>query len=204
MPPEAKQNATIALLESVGAIVRKSHIVLSSGRHTDTYINKDAIYPHTSVTSLFAAEIAQQVRALNSTAVVGPAMGGIILAQWVAWHLSVIRGKTVYACYAEKQGEEFILSRGYDSLIKDKRTLVVEDVITTGAATRKTIQAVKESGGTVVGVAALCNRGTITESNLGIAHLSCLVSLPLATYDPEECPLCKQEIPINTTLGKGK
>lgn len=204
LPTDIKETRNpLQILESVKAIVQNSHFVLASGKHSDTYINKDALYPHPAITSLLAANIAQEARTLNSDVVVGPALGGIILSQWVAWHLSIITGQTVYSCYAEKRDNEFILTRGYDAIVQGKRVLVVEDILTTGTSARKTVQAVQRASGNVVGVAALCNRGSVIAHDLGTETLLFLSHIEATLYDQEECPLCKDNVPVNTTLGKG-
>ena len=92
--------------------------------------------------------------------VIGPAIGAAILAQWVAYHLTDITGKDVSAAYADKDGQGgFILKRGYDGLVKGKKTLVVEDLTTTGGSVKKVVEAVRAAGAEVVGVVVLANRG---------------------------------------------
>jgi orotate phosphoribosyltransferase len=141
--------------------------------------------------------------------VVGPVLGGIILAQWVTAALNARRttGETL-AVYAEKEdaptGSQFSFRRGYDAHIAGKRILVVEDILTTGGSARKVIELVRQHDGMVIGLSALCNRGGVHTHDVGDVPLSTLVSLPLDTYTEEECPFCRQGVPVNTGLGKGK
>ena len=102
---------------SVGAIVRDSHFVYSSGRHSSVYINKDALYLHSKVISTLCQLMAQPYNADEVDVVVGPVLGGIVLSQWVAYYLNAGRssGETL-ALYAEKEGDgpdkQFLFRRG--------------------------------------------------------------------------------------------
>tara|TARA_Y100000310_G_C20690031_1_gene821622 strand:+ start:640 stop:1206 length:567 start_codon:yes stop_codon:yes gene_type:complete len=152
MPPDPLQ-----ILQEVGAIL-EGHFVLTSGRHTDQYVNKDDLYPHTDPTS----ELCHRIAVFSDDGVqtvVAPEKGGIILSQWVAHHLTNQLGREVLAVYAEKApGGGFAFGRRYDRLVAGKRVLVAEDVITTGDSVQAVIDAVKDLRGTIVGVGVLCNR----------------------------------------------
>lgn len=195
-----------ALFEEVGAIITNSHIVYTSGKHGNAYINKDAVYPHTDKISKLCEEIAQRFSADAPDAVVAPALGGIILSQWTAYYLSQKLGRTVYAVYAEKtEGGGFVIKRGYDDLIKGKKVLLVEDVLTTGGSIKKVMEVVRTIGADIVGVAALCNRGGITSADIGIVpKFETLMSITLDSWEEKDCPLCKQGVPINIKVGKGR
>ena len=90
-------------MRDCGAIIRKSHFVYTSGRHGDTYITKDAIYPHTDVVSSIGDYIARTFIIMNRIPdiVVGPEKGAIILSQWTAHHLSILLNRKVLSVYAE-------------------------------------------------------------------------------------------------------
>lgn len=198
---------TLAILRQVGALITDDHIVYTSGRHGSTYVNKDALYPHTAATSAVCAVIAQRYAAADVEVVAGPTVGGVIMAQWTAHHLSAILGREVLAVYAEEEqaGEtrRRLFRRGYDALVSGRRVLVVEDILTTGGSARLVIEAVAAAGGAVVGVGALCNRGGLTAELLGAPALYALAEVPLASWAAEECPLCRDGVPVNTRLGKG-
>lgn len=200
-------NDVLALLAEVGALITNDHLVYTSGRHGSSYVNKDALYPHTAATSAVCAQIARHFATAAIEAVAGPAIGGVIMAQWTAYHLSVLTGSEVLAVYAEETTEgavkRRVLRRGYDALVRGRRTLVVEDVLTTGGSARQTVEAVCEAGGEVVAVGALCNRGGVTAEQIGAPALYALVELSLESYAPEACPLCAAGVPINTRIGKG-
>lgn len=204
------QEEILHRLESIGAIVRNSHFEFTSGRHSATYINKDAIFPYTSTIQFLCQCIARYflLNKINYEVVVGPEKGGIILAQWTASAATQYRPdkeKEVLAVYAEKEGKEFLLRRGYDKLMKGKEVLVVEDNLTTGASVKSVVEVAREAGATVVGVGALCNREGVTVCDVGnVPILYSVLDLQLVSWLPQDCPLCKAGIPINTQLGHGK
>jgi orotate phosphoribosyltransferase len=197
------------MFASAGAIVTGSHFVYSSGRHSSVYINKDAVYLHTGTIAKLCQLMAQPYDAGQIDAVVGPVLGGIVLSQWVAHHLNEHRvsGETL-AIYAEKEDDgidkQFAFHRGYDKYISGKNILVVEDILTTGGSARKVIELVRERGGNVVGLSALCNRGNVQAADVGNVPLHTLITVPLETYSEDECPFCQQHVPINVELGKGR
>jgi orotate phosphoribosyltransferase len=194
------------ILKGTGGYITGSHIITTSGKHIDTYLNKDAIYPHAHVISKVCRAMAELFVDLNVEAVVGPALGGIILSQWTAYHLSELTGKEVFGIYTEKTSDKNqILTRGYDALVQGKRVLVVEDILTTGASLAKVIQSVKGVGGSVVGAVAMVNRDPdkIDSALIG-ASLKTLAKLRLPSWDEADCPMCKNNIPFNTTVGKGR
>jgi len=189
------------------AFIFDSHIIYTSGKHGKAYVNKDALYPHTELTSLLCKQIALHFQAKQIDAVLAPALGGIILSQWTSHHLSQLTGREVLGVYAEKssENESFVIKRGYDSLIKNKKVLVIEDILTTGKSVKKVIETARTIPCEVVGVAALCNRGGVTSSSIGgVPELFSLLEVTLETWDPSDCPMCKEHTPINTSVGKGK
>lgn len=105
-----KEQEVLSALGKVGAVIADSHIVYTSGKHGTAYINKDAVYPHTKVTSDLCRAIAEQFANDNVEVVVAPEKGGIILSQWVAFHLSEITGREVLGIYAEKNERSVIKS----------------------------------------------------------------------------------------------
>lgn len=193
----------LRVLESVGAMITDSHVIYESGLHGRAYVNKDALFAHVGTTSSLCKEIARRFRNEGVEAVIGPAIGGVILSQWVAHHLSHQNAREVISAYAEKHGDDFVIKRGYDKLIDGRRVLVVEDVITTGRSLRKVVQVARHVGGIVIGAGILCNRGGVTSGDLDVSWLDALVNVPMEAWAPENCPLCKEGVPINTDVGHG-
>jgi len=186
-----------AVLSEVGAIVTDSHIVYTSGKHGRAYVNKDALYPHTDRTAELCGLMADLVRDAGAEVVCAPALGGIILSQWLGHHLRLP------AVYAEKVDGVLTLRRGYDQVVNGKRVVVVEDVLNTGGSLVETIRAVRAAGGEVVAAVALCNRGGVTAASLGVPRLESLLEVTLEAWDAAECPLCRDGVPVNTKVGKG-
>ncbi len=198
------EEEVLELLQKVGAF-RAGHFVFVSGLHADTYVNKNAMYPYTREMSKLCRSIAERFVGKNIEAVVGPATGGIILSQWVAYHLSELEGREVYGTYADKDGEGFVIKRGYDEIIKGKNVLVVEDLVTTGGSLRKVIEASRGVGANVVGAVAICNRGGVTKEAIGNPpEFTSLLTVHLEQWPESECELCKRGIPVNTDIGHGK
>lgn len=196
-----------SLLAHCGALLTDSHIVYTSGKHGSSYFNKDAIYPHTAAISDLCHLFAEYFFQDHIDVVIAPALGGIILSQWTAYHLSKLCDRDILALYAEKiEGtKDFVIKRGYDKLLAKKNVLVLEDVLTTGGSVKKVIELVRSLGGHVVGLGVLCNRGGITQEEIGhIPKLQALISLNLQAWESEKCPFCSQGIPINMNVGKGR
>lgn len=205
-----EEDEIIEILRKTGAFLT-GHFALASYFHSKDYINKDAVYPHPMDISKLGLEIAERFIDDDVEVVVGPEKGGIILSQWVAYHLTVLLGHEVFSVFAEKivdhigTKKDFEFNRGYDTIVAGRRVLVVEDILTTGGSVERVIALVRSIGGNVVGLGALCNRGNVTSSNIGdVPKFVALVNIELPKWRPDKCPLCAQGIPINTDVGKGK
>lgn len=197
----------IKLLEKSGSIFT-GHFVFISGKHAPRYIDKMALFAHPIYASEMGKLFAEKYKDTNIEVVVAPAMGGIILSQWTAYHLSKLNEKDIIGIYTEKTPDnQQIFTRGYDKYVKGKNILIVEDNVTTGGSVRKVVDAVKKAGGIIVEVRSMTNINpkpeTITDNVIG-AKYSSLSELPVVLYDEEDCPLCKNEVPINAELGHGK
>jgi len=164
----------------------EGHFILSSGLHSDRYIQCALVLQHPRVAEQLGSELAARLRHLGASVVAAPALGGILVAHEVARTLGV------RAIFTERQEGAMTLRRGF-SLAAGEPTLVVEDVLTTGLSTRETIQCVEQAGGKVVGAGALIDRsgGTV---DLGLPRAA-LLTLQIQNYDPAECPLCKSGSP---------
>lgn len=195
----------IELLRKANAIITDSHIVYTSGKHGSVYINKDALYPHTDLSSEVGRMMAEKYKDLDVEVVVGPALGGIILSQWTAHHLSALKGKEILGIYAEKDAEKnLIFTRGYDKLIKEKNVLVVEDITNTGGSAKKVVDSVKAAGGNVLAACVMVNRNPKIDDEFIGAPFDSLALLEAEAFEAEDCPLCKENISINTEVGHGK
>lgn len=188
-------------------IVTGGHFVYNSGKHGDVYLNKDSIFPHTKDLATLCREIARRWQYVGCDIVIGPMTGGALMSQWVADFLSEFSDREILSTFADKEGDRFVIKRGHELLIPNMNILVVEDNLTTGGSAKKVVTAVKAIGGRVRGLAALCNRGGVTATDLDVPVLGSLLDITLDAHDPnsgEGCPLCKAGVPINTDLGHGK
>ncbi|NBT59608.1 phosphoribosyltransferase, partial [bacterium] len=192
----------INLLEKVGALVTDSHIVYTSGKHGSSYVNKDAIYPHTELTAMICKAMAEPFAQEKIEVVLAPAIGGVLLGHGVARELSRLQGTEILSVYAEPTADkQFVIKRGYDKLLRNKKVLVVEDILTTGGSVRKVVEAARNIPAEVIGVSALCNRGGVTPEALGeVPVLKSLFTLNLESWDPDACPLCLKKVPIHPSL----
>lgn len=180
--------------------VTNGHYVYASGLHGPVYINKALIRLNTSHVELITTPIADHFCAHNVEVVVSPAVGAISFGDAVADHLSLMEDAEVLSVIAEKYGEGFVLRRGYGDIVRDKRTLVVEDILTTGGSVRKVLAALEACGANVIGIGAVLNRGGVRFDGL---PLFSSVDQEYNSYEAESCPLCQQGVPINTELGHG-
>lgn len=193
-----------ALFEQCNAILTDSHFVYTSGKHGHTYINKDAVYPHTEIVSALCQEIARQCP-WQVDVVAGPTMGAVILSTWVAHFLSEMTGRPILSVYAEEDDQKNrVFRRGYDALVRGRSVLVVEDILNTGGSAKKVVESVKKTGGKVAGVFGLCNRGGVGPTEVGDVPVQALVDVKFEMWDAAECPLCAKGVPINTVVGKGR
>ena len=198
-------NEVLELLKKTNALITGSHIVGTSGRHMSVYINKDALYPHPKDVSRIGYLFAEKNKHLDIDIVAAPALGGIILSTWVAYYLSELKGKEILGIYAEKTPDNtLLLRRGYDTLVKGKNVLIVEDVTTTGGSVKQILKTVRNAGGDVVNICVMVNRDPekLTSTSMD-APFSYLAVIKADSWDENECPLCKNNVPINTTIGHG-
>lgn len=195
----------LEIMKNVGAMLTNDHFVGTSGKHFGTYINKDALFPHTKETAEIGRLFAEKFKDYDIQVVAAPAMGGVILSQWTAYYLSEIKGKEVLSVYAEKKNDRLTFTRGYDKYVKGKKILVVEDLTTTGGSLKAVVDLAKEHGGEVVAASVMVNKdpSVITSETFGVPFLP-LAELQVDIYDADECVLCKQEVPVNTQIGHGK
>lgn len=164
----------------------EGHFILTSGLHSDRYIQCALVLQHPRIAERLCSELAAQLKAFGASVVVAPALGGVLVAHEVA------RSLGIRALFTERQDGAMVLRRGF-SLAQGEPALVVEDVITTGGSTRETMQCVEHAGGKVLAAGALIDRSG-GAAELGVPKTA-LVTLSVKNYEPAQCPLCKSGIP---------
>jgi orotate phosphoribosyltransferase len=171
-------------LRDRGALL-EGHFRLSSGRHSDRFIQKFRILEDPRLVEPLARQIADAFREMRPTVVLSAAVGGIVLGHEVA------RALGVKAIFAEKEAGSAVLRRGF-ALTPADRVLVVEDVITTGGSVKEIVEIARASGGEVVGVGAIVRRG---EAEFSVPTVA-LLEMPIVSYDEAACPQCQAGVAI--------
>ena len=185
------QEDAAALLREVGALM-DGHFLLTSGRHSPVYVEKFRLLESPPHTERLCSLIAERFRGDSPELVAGPTTGGIILSYEVARQLG-LRGIFAERA-AEGPGREF--GRGVQ-VRPGQRTLVVDDVLTTGGSVIDVIDALRRAGGEPIGVGVLVDRSG-GSTDFGVPFHACL-TLDLPSYDPDACPLCESGAPLVAT-----
>ena len=182
-----KTEEVMKKFEEAGAI-QKGHFKLTSGVHSDTYIQCAQVMQHPGFMHNLCSELGKKFRGDDIDVIVGPAIGGIIMAHVMAQVL----GPWVRAIFTERENGKMTLRRSFE-INQGEKVLVVEDVTTTGSSVREVIDIVKSRQGKVVGVGVLIDRsGGKVDFKIKTEKL---LTVDIKTYLPKECPLCKKGIP---------
>lgn len=171
------------ILKETGAFL-EGHFLLSSGKHSSQYVQCARLLEFPDKSREVLKVVTDKVKDLDFNIIVGPAMGGII----VAYELASQTGKR--AMFTERVDGAMTLRRGFVIKPGDK-VLISEDVVTTGKSSMETIEVIKNCGGSVVGIACIVDRST---GDIGLPVYSA-IKLNIETYDANECPMCKSGIP---------
>lgn len=166
-------------------VMLEGHFLLTSGRHSDRYMQCAKLFQNAAVSERFAKALADKFTGVDLVA--GPAVGGIILAYEVSRQMGVPN------VFAERENGAMTLRRGF-SVPKGARVLVVEDVVTTGGSVREVIALVGSLGGSVAGVGSIVDRSN-GAVDFGVPF-EAVLSMEAVSYPPEDCPLCRKGIPV--------
>ena len=176
----------LTLFRRSGAL-HDGHFRLSSGLHSPGYLQCALVLQHPRDAETLGAALGNAVRSLGATTVLSPAIGGIVIGHEVG------RALGVRAIFAERQEGTLTMRRGF-TLAPGEKVLVVEDVVTTGGSTRETMEVARAAGAVVVGACAVVDRSG-GKKGLDVPFHA-LLPMVVPTYQPEDCPLCKQGLPI--------
>jgi len=217
------QREVIEVFRRLGAI-ETGHFVYTSGKHGEVYVAKDLVVPSTrtviDLTSMMSNEFHDEM--IDTVIGIAP-IGGIFASHLADW-IQENTGRPTFAIFAEKK--PFVDSTGRtvlnvpgghhtDVLVvreslrrfidPQQRILIVEDIINTGKSVKALIKLVRELGGEDIwGVVALWNRGGVTADDLDVPNLFSLCDVQYTAWDEIDCPLCRENVPINTEFGHGK
>ena len=176
-------------LQQEDALLR-GHFRLSSGLHSDTYVQCARYLRRPELAAPAAAALAAQIKAagLQADVVVGPAMGGVVIGYELARQLGVP------GIFTERDAEgHMTLRRGF-TVTPGEKIIIAEDVVTTGKSTLEVARILREMGAEVLAVASLIDR-TGGKGGLDFPHFA-LLSVTAATFAPESCPLCAAGVPV--------
>lgn len=172
------------ILQESGCLL-EGHFLLSSGKHSNRYVQCARLTEWPSTGETVAQDIVRRLDGVAFDTVVGPAMGGIL----IAYELARQTGKRML--FTERQDGEMTLRRGFQ-VQPGERVLICEDVVTTGISSMETARALEEAGAVVVGIAAIIDR---TSGPVALP-LYAAYRVEVDTYDADDCPLCQAGVPL--------
>ncbi len=175
----------VGLLQEHGAILN-GHFQLPSGFHTQTYIQTSLVMQYPNLAHKVAKEMASKFpQEIN--VVISPSVGSMVIGQEVA------RVKKARSIFTERINGVMVLKRDF-KIAEGERVLVVDDVLNTGRMCSEAINLARGYGAKVVGVVAIVDRST-ADLTLNVPVRG-LISYPLQLFTPDNCPLCRQKIPL--------
>ena len=200
------------VLINLKAVIYNSHFVYTSGKHGSAYLDKTAICLDPVAMKFLCHFLAQKIPGIvkeRIQVVVGPALAGIAVANTVVLTLNDCRldaePKIHFAWVEEDKRGEKSLRPTFQKIVKGQNILLVDDVINTGHSLMATIKLLEKHGARVLAVATLYNRAEYDPHLFDPIPVYSLITVKLQEiYPPEECPLCRQGVPINTEFGRGK
>lgn len=176
----------LEIFEKTG-VLQKGHFLLTSGRHSGEYMQCAKLFINVKYSEKLCSELASKMSMLEIDFVTSPAIGGIIMGYSVAKSLDK---KNIFA---ERDNGKMTFKRGFKIKEGDK-CIVVEDVVTTGGSVKEVMELIQSMGGIVVAVASIVDRSN-GKIDFGVPFYS-LLSVDIPTYNAEECPICKQGLPL--------
>jgi orotate phosphoribosyltransferase len=185
---------TVLDIFRITGVMLNGHFLLTSGKHSDRYMQCAKLFVYPDISEKFCGEIAEEFKNEGINLVIGPALGGVIMS------FDVARLMKVRNIFAERENGVMTLRRGFE-IPHDAKVLVVEDVITTGGSVTEVVSLVKEAGAKVCGVAVIVDRSA-GKADFGCRLYSC-IQMDIPAYPPDNCPVCATGIPL-VKLGSRK
>ena len=170
----------IQKFRDTGALL-EGHFVLTSGLHSNVYLQCALVLQYPAQAESFAREIAEAFKNQNIQIVASPAIGGLIIGHEVA------RALGARFLWTERENGKMTLRRGF-TISPNERVLVVEDVVTTGGSTRETVETLQAAGANVIGAASIIDRSS-GQANVGVPRIA-LATLTVEAVEPAECAAC--------------
>ncbi len=180
-------NNTERILKECNALL-EGHFKLTSGRHSNFYIEKIKIINQPDKVALLCKELANRLSDLEVDVVVGPAYGGIVLAFEVAKNL----GKKFV--FTQRKDDEMSIRSGFE-LEAGMKAVIIEDIVTTGGSVVEVMECLKAKGISVEAVGVIVDRSN-GKTDFGV-RTEALLTVDIESYEPENCPFCAENIPMS-------
>ena len=175
----------------------KGHFLLSSGKHSEYYLQSARVLEHPEVAEVLAKELAKQIieAGIKVDMVCSPAIGGLLAGYELA------RALGVRFIFTERVKGLMSLRRGFE-VKENEKVIICEDIITTGGSAMEAAKEIEKKGGKVVAFAAIANRGVCKRVNGKTKRkpecklpsdkpLFALADFDFEVYEEENCPMCK-------------
>ncbi len=172
----------LKVFKETGGVLH-GHFRLTSGRHSDTYMQCAKLFIDTDASAKLCGALAEKLEGINADMVISPAIGGILMGYEMARQLHLPN------IFAERENGEMTIRRGF-SFEKGTRFIVVEDVVTTGGSVKEVVKLVQDMGGIVEAVASIVDRSN-GKVDFGVKFVN-LISMDVVSYEESECPICKE------------
>ena len=176
----------LKIFEKTGGVLH-GHFRLTSGRHSDTYMQCAKLFIDTDASAELCSALAEKLEGIEADIVISPAVGGILMGYEMARQLHLPN------IFAERENGDMTLRRGF-CIEPGTKVIVCEDVVTTGGSVKEVIALMKELGAEVVAVASIVDRSN-GKVDFGTKFVN-LISMDVVSYEPDECPICKQGLPL--------
>lgn len=178
----------VAVFERTGVML-KGHFLLTSGRHSDVYMQCARLFEYPEDSALLCGALAKKLKdaGVKADLVVAPAVGGVIMGYEMA------RALGARSIFSEREEGKMTFRRNF-TVHPGEKVVVAEDVITTGGTVAEVVKLVKEAGGEVVGVCSMVDRSN-GKADFGVPFYP-LLAMEVVNYAPEECPQCKEGAPL--------
>lgn len=180
------QNEVFEIFKKNNALL-EGHFKLSSGLHSATYLQCALVLKNPPLAEKLCKELAERFKNIEIDVVVGPALGGVVLSYELARQLGVT------SLFTERDSNGIMTLRRGFSIKKGEKVLLCEDVLTTGKSINETRKVAESAGGKIIGIAVLMDRSRNLKFDVKPESLA---KIEIPAYLPENCPLCKQGLPV--------